>query len=82
MVPMASPFLNYFRRREEFWMPKEPGTTYMLFRRTAKIRETFLLPCFEFLRHDADCVFVGFKFTTGSRRIDLCEFSTKKKDLR
>jgi hypothetical protein len=40
-----------------------------------------LLRFLEFSCLDADCVFVGFKFTACPRGVDLGEFGAEKEDL-
>ena len=82
IVPIASPFLNYFRLSDRFWTPThlELGTCYRP--QQKKISKDFLLPGLKFLDYNADCVLVRFQSTTGSRSIHLGEFRAEKKDLR
>jgi hypothetical protein len=75
MVPMASPFLTYFVAASHFG-PSTSEACTLLFRSLA------LLTSLDFLCFHQDCVFARFDFAPSSRGIDLCEFSTEKKDLR
>ncbi len=74
MVPMASPFLNYVRRREGFWTLR--GADERPNDRRGRLSTGFDFFCF-----NAHRVFVRFNFASSSVGIHLRKLSAEQQDL-